>query len=165
MDITYLGAPSKYKKRFADEARKLCLLGAKDTDLAEFFGVCERTINYWKKEFPDFLQSIKKGKDLADAKIAESLYLRALGYEHHEEKVFCHGEKIITHRTTKKYPPETAAAIFWLKNRQKGKWKDKQDIDISGDLSITLAERLTRASERTKEINHHTEKQSKLEDC
>ena len=34
--------------------------------------------------------------------------------------------------TTKHYPPDTTAAIFWLKNRQKSKWRDKQDHEISG---------------------------------
>lgn len=52
---------------FNEQARKLCLLGATDSELADFFGVCERTINNWKSEFPAFLQSIDAGKISADA--------------------------------------------------------------------------------------------------
>ena len=29
-----------------------------------------------------------------------------------------------------KTPPDTTACIFWLKNRQPDKWRDKQDMNI-----------------------------------
>lgn len=32
----------------------------------------------------------------------------------------------------KYYPPDTTAAIFWLKNRQKDKWRDKVDHELTG---------------------------------
>lgn len=31
-------------------------------------------------------------------------------------------------------PGETTAQIFWLKNRKPDKWRDKQDVQISGEL-------------------------------
>ena len=31
--------------------------------------------------------------------------------------------------TVKHYPPDTTAAIFWLKNRQVERWRDKQEVD------------------------------------
>lgn len=27
------------------------------------------------------------------------------------------------------YPPDTTAAIFWLKNRQPAKWRDKKEVE------------------------------------
>jgi hypothetical protein len=39
-----------------------------------------------------------------------------------------HGEIVMT-PTVKRYPPDTAAAIFWLKNRQRAKWRDKIEHD------------------------------------
>ncbi|RKV70630.1 MAG: helix-turn-helix domain-containing protein, partial [Neisseria sp.] len=37
----------------------------------------------------------------------------------------------------------TPAAIFWLKNRQRGKWSDKSELDVkSSDGSMTPAVRL-----------------------
>ncbi|WP_293933302.1 hypothetical protein [Sphingobacterium sp. UBA6645] len=56
-------------------------LGATDAELGDFFNVTEQTINNWKEAHPEFFESIKKGKDFADAKVAEKLFHRALGFE------------------------------------------------------------------------------------
>jgi len=126
------GRPSKYKKEYAEQAYKLCLLGATDKELADFFGVTESTLNLWKKEHPEFSESLKNGKEVADANVADRLYKRAMGYEHPEDKIFQYeGEPVIV-PTIKHYPPDTTAAIFWLKNRQRGKWRDKQDHEVFG---------------------------------
>lgn len=76
-----IGRPTDYKEEYNEQVYKLCLLGAKDTDIANFFEVCEATINNWKQQFPAFLESIKRGKETADIKVAESLYNRACGYD------------------------------------------------------------------------------------
>jgi len=68
------GAPTKYKSEYSEQVYKLCLLGATDVEIGDFFEVCERTINYWKEEHPEFLQSIRQGKIIADSEIAKSLY-------------------------------------------------------------------------------------------
>ena len=31
---------------------------------------------------------------------------------------------------TEHYPPDTAAAFIWLKNRQSGKWRDRQHVVV-----------------------------------
>jgi len=33
--------------------------------------------------------------------------------------------------TVKHYPPDTTAAIFWLKNRQPAKWREKQEVETT----------------------------------
>lgn len=122
---------SKYKDEYAEQAYKLCLLGAKDTELADFFGVVEKTINNWKKQHPEFLQSLKEGKLQADAEIANSLYNRAKGYQATElrEEESEDGFKKV--KTTKHIPADATSAIFWLKNRQPAKWRDKQEQEIT----------------------------------
>ncbi|MGU3521569.1 terminase gpP N-terminus-related DNA-binding protein [Enterobacteriaceae bacterium C23F] len=133
-----VGRPSRYKKEYAEQARKLCLLGYTDAELADFFGVSEQTINAWKKAHSEFLESIKKGKDVADGEVAAKLFHRATGYEHDEDDIRAVDGKIVITPTVKHYPPDTAAAIFWLKNRQGKKWRDKQDINhLSEDGSMT----------------------------
>src|SRR5690606_9591061 len=84
------GRPTDYRPEYCELARNYCLLGAKDTELAVFFGVSESTLNLWKKEHPEFSESIKEGKEEADARVAQSLYHRATGYSHPEEKIFNH---------------------------------------------------------------------------
>lgn len=126
------GRPTSYREEYNEQAYKLCLLGATDKDMADFFGVSEVTLNAWKKEHENFLKSLKQGKENADANIAKSLYHRALGYEHPEDDIrVCDGTIAVT-PTIKRYPPDTTAAIFWLKNRQSGKWRDKQEVEHSG---------------------------------
>lgn len=56
------GRKSEYREEYAEQALKLCLLGATDKEIAEFFSVSEQTLNSWKKKFPQFLESLKKGK-------------------------------------------------------------------------------------------------------
>lgn len=127
------GRPTKYKKEYAEQAAKLCRLGAIDTDLADFFNVAKSTINKWKKDYPKFSDSLKESKDYLDNKVERSLYERAVGYEHPEDKIFNNNGKKLIVPTTKHYPPETVAAIFWLKNRQPDKWKDIKEVELSGN--------------------------------
>jgi hypothetical protein len=119
------GRPTKYKQEFDLQAEKLCKLGATDQELADFFEVNVDTIHEWKKVHPEFSDSIKQGKILADSNVAQSLYHRATGYEHEDVDIKVVNGEIVTTPLTKYYPPDTAAAIFWLKNRQKKKWRDK----------------------------------------
>ncbi|WP_099803126.1 terminase, partial [Pasteurella multocida] len=119
---------TKYKSEYVAQVKKLCLLGATDKDIANFFEVSESTLNNWKNEYPEFLESIKKGKMLADANVAERLYKRALGYEAPDVDIRVIENKIVETPLIKHYPPDPTSAIFWLKNRQPEKWRDKQVI-------------------------------------
>lgn len=132
------GRPTSFKEEYCEQARKLCLLGYTDVQLADFFNVCEATINNWKIEYPLFLESLRKGKDIADAEVVSSFYRKATGFKEKETKVFCHEGCIITEDVDKYYPPDTAAAFIWLKNRQGGKWKDKTETESDNKLEIKL---------------------------
>lgn len=133
-----VGRPTKYKNEYAEQARKLCLLGATDAEMADFFDVDESTINNWKNDFPEFLESIKKGKLLADANVADRLYRRAMGYEAPDVDIRVVEGEIIQTPMVKYYPPDTPAAIFWLKNRQKAIWRDKVENEVSGSLNMNI---------------------------
>lgn len=127
------GRPTEYDSSWDLQAYKLCLLGAIDKELADFFCICEKTLNTYKKKHPSFLQSIRNGKDLADANVAESLYLRAIGYSHPEAKVLSHqGEHTETVVVDKLYPPDVQAGSFWLTNRQREKWKNRNSNELGG---------------------------------
>ena len=153
-ELQDMGRPTAYKPVYAEQARNYCLLGATDIQLADFFEVCEKTINTWKHKHPDFLQSIKRGKALADAKMAERLYERGMGYTHEEEKIFQHNGKIIRATTTKHYPPDTQAASLWLRNRQPELWRDQKDISLRqpDKEPRTAAEVLARRKELDEEL-------------
>lgn len=133
------GQPTKYDPKYNDQVYKLCLLGATDKEMADFFEVAESTFHLWKKEHPAFSESIKKGKVMADANVGQRLYERAMGFEHDSEEIKVvsmgkEGSAIERVPIRKIYPPDTVAAIFWLKNRQGSKWRDKQEIQHSGEI-------------------------------
>lgn len=134
-----MARPTAYKKEYAEQARKLCLLGATDVDLAEFFDVAKSTINLWKKKHPEFSDSLKKGKTVADAEVAESLYKRAIGIEYTETKVSTDGSKKKQEVTKKFIPPDAVSAIFWLKNRQPSKWRDKPLVEDEGEIATPVS--------------------------
>lgn len=148
------GRPTKYKDDYDDQAYKLCLLGSTDKELANFFEVAESTINLWKLEHEGFSESIKRGKSLADANVAERLYKRAMGYEHKEDKIFNNNGEALVVGTTKHYAPDTTAAIFWLKNRQPELWRDKPEpIDDSevAPVKVVIQVEDARDYERTRD--------------
>lgn len=120
------GRPSKMTPDICEQARKLCLLGATDVEMADFFGVCEATFNNWKRDYPEFLESLKEGKIQADANVANSLYNRAIGYSHAEDKVFNNNGTPLIVPTIKHYPPCPTSIAIWLNNRQSAKWKRQQ---------------------------------------
>jgi hypothetical protein len=127
------GRPTKYLRVFAEQAKKLCLLGATDADLADFFDVQESTINEWKKRRREFSESIRAGKLLADAAVAQSLYHRATGYEHEDVDIKAWQGDVIITPIIKRYPPDTKAAIYWLNNRRKHQWRSHQEITGKND--------------------------------
>ena len=134
-----MGRKSAYKEEYNQLAENYALLGATDKEMADLFGVTERTLNQWKKDYPEFLQSLKKGKSIADANVASRLYNRAIGYSCKATK-FATSEGRITDSKeyTEHYPPDTTAAIFWLKNRQPEKWRDKKEVDANVNLGDEL---------------------------
>lgn len=133
------GRPEVYRPSFNSQVEKLCMLGATDQQIADFFGVKVLSIHYWKKKYPGFLASIRKGKDEADSNVAKSLYRRAIGYSHKEDVIFNDKGHPLIVPTTKHYPPDSTAMIFWLKNRRPKEWRDKHDHDIKSDgKAITL---------------------------
>lgn len=134
------GRPTLYRTEYDEQARKLCLLGATDAELADFFGVSEQTINAWKSAHPSFLESTTRGKLLADAEVADKLYQRALGYSHGAVKIFQHQGVPLEVAYTEHYPPDTQAASLWLRNRQPKKWRDKVEGETGeADIAKTLA--------------------------
>lgn len=129
------GRHELFKPEYVEQAHKLCLLGATDDMLADFFHVTTQTVGNWKLSHPEFFEALKISKIEADEKVSRSLYNRALGYSHSTQKIFNANGVPLVVDTIEQYPPDTTAAIFWLKNRQPKQWRDRveQDITSGGD--------------------------------
>ena len=114
--------PVEYRPEFADQAAKLCKLGATNPDIADFFGVSLRTIERWIAEKEEFWRALKAPKDAADERVERSLYQRASGYTYDTVEIFLpKGSRTPVIVPVRKHvPPDVTACIFWLKNRKKG---------------------------------------------
>jgi hypothetical protein len=129
------GRPSKYDKIDLVQVERLAGLGLIDTEIALVLGICEKTLNNYKEK-TEFLQAIKRGKAIADKEVVRSLYERAIGYNHPEVKVFQHNGEIVTHNVTKHYPPDATSMIFWLKNRDPERWRDKSEVSHKHNVTM-----------------------------
>lgn len=127
------GRPTAYCKEYAEQAGKLCRLGATDKEVADFFAVDVATVNRLKLKHREFRESLKSGKSQADAEVADRLYKRACGFTHKDTK-FATFEGSITdaREYDRHYPPDTIACIFWLKNRRPDLWRDKVGLEHTG---------------------------------
>lgn len=132
------GTPSKFKYEFIEQVYKYALLGLTDGEIAPLFDVTETTLNNWKIEHPLFFESLKKGKEFADAEVATCLYDRAVGMEYFEEvaiklKKAKDSEEVKIVKVKRKVPPDVGAINSWLSNRQRKKWKNRSNTAVTGD--------------------------------
>lgn len=80
--------------------------GLTDEQIANNLRISERTFYDYKKKYPQFSQSLKRGKEVVDYEVENALLQNALN-------------------------GNITAQIFWLKNRKPTKWKDK--VEDKGD--------------------------------
>lgn len=130
------GRPTKYDESFNEQVEKLAKLGATDEEMADFLNIVTSTFYLWKDEYPSFSESIKRGKIIADSNVADRLYQRAMGFEHPSEEIKVVDKDIERVPIIKVYPPDSTAAIFWLKNRRPKEWREKTEIEAKVDQKI-----------------------------
>ena len=155
------------KSKWDDVKQKLILIqgwarnGLNEKQIAHNLGISKATFENYKKEHLDFLDSLKKGKEVVDIEVENALLKRAMGYEYEEvtrERVVkkdkygqtmidIHGlpvhEMVVTKVVKKDVIPDTTAQIFWLKNRKPEDWRDvnKIEANIKGDVKIEKEEK------------------------
>ena len=136
----------KYVAGKEEEIEKYCEQGADLKGIAKLLGCGLTTLKRIKKAHPEFVELIKVSSEVADDEIVSALYKRAKGYDVEETvtevKVSPSGAAQTTYvkKVKKHVPPDTTAAIFWLKNRTK-EWSDRQDVNIDATqpINITIA--------------------------
>ena len=123
-------------------------LGLTDEQIAHNMGIARSTLNEWKKKRSDISDALKKNKETADMEVENALFKKATGIKETVLKAFKlkrtifgeNGKKIrdeeyIELTPEEVYvPPDTTAQIFWLKNRQPERWRDKQEVQHSGSI-------------------------------
>lgn len=148
------------KSKWEEVKEKLILVegwarqGLTDEQIAKNLDIHISTFYDYKKKYPEFSEALKKGKEVIDFEVENALLKRALGYEYTEvtqERVLrkderghpitdIHGfpcyEMVVTKTVKKEVVPDTTAQIFWLKNRKPEQWRDKQNIEHTGNVTL-----------------------------
>ncbi len=133
--------PSVYNEKYHDDwAWSLSLKGATDEEIAKAFGISVRTLHRWKIAHPSLMERMREGKEIADAKVERCLYQRATGYDAKDvEQIIDTDPTTGTQRisrtrvNTKHIPPDTMACMYWLNNRQRNNWSQRQEVGLSAD--------------------------------
>jgi len=102
------GRPTLYTPDIPERVKGLCLLGMTDKEICKTLGIAVSTFNLWKQTYPELMESVYQGKELADTEVVTSLYKKATG----------DGDSM---------KADTKAIQFWLMNRQRSRWTDSQD--------------------------------------
>ncbi|MEJ7218759.1 helix-turn-helix domain-containing protein [Staphylococcus gallinarum] len=110
--------------------------GLTDEQIAKNLGVSKHSLIKWKKEKPDFLNAIKKGKEVSDYELENALHKRATGYYYTEQTVTNQGDVVEVEKYEHANP---TSLIFALKNRLPKKYRDKVEQEVTQrniDLNI-----------------------------
>lgn len=111
--------------------------GLTDAELAAKLGVAVRTVHRWKKDHPEFRDALIETKAILDARVEMSLFRRATGYLATKVEVTTE-DGTETKRVTKteEIAPDVQACRLWLMNRDPERWRDRQQVEHSGEIKI-----------------------------
>lgn len=114
--------------------------GLTEKEVAENIGIAPTTLCDWKNRLPELAKVLKNSKDLATAKVINTLFEAATkGFETVEEiQEIRNGQKNIK-RIIKQVPPSIPAMIFYLKNR--AGWRDnppEENDNKDNTIQVTL---------------------------
>jgi AcrR family transcriptional regulator len=99
-------------------------------DIAHNLGIGRTTFYKYTQKHKELKDALEQGKEVADIRVENALYRRAVGFYSEEEQIVMvkdpDGETRPETVTKKVYhKPDVTAQIFWLKNRRPDKWRDK----------------------------------------
>lgn len=148
-DAKHRGKPTGYDATShvpwgASLARRGCTSG----EIAEAFGITERTLYRWQKAHPELCHALKESRSKADEAVVESLYAKACGKAKRVTKkkrdvLDSDGRKVtLTEVIEETLPPDTTAMIYWLKNRQPELWRDRPKQDDTDTAVLKAAKEL-----------------------
>lgn len=139
------GRKSKYVSSMDNEARLHAATGLSDEDIANELKISITTLRNYRESHPSLHVAIQEGRDKwAVTKVEASMIKRAIGYEVEEvteEEGGKHGKK--TTKTLKHIPPDTRAAQFVLTNRAPNRWKNRQEVEHTGEIGLTMPDSIS----------------------
>lgn len=123
------GRPSLYKPEYDVLIEAFHMAGLTIKAMCQILAITDQTYYHWCHHIDSFSSAVKRGRELADAQVALSLFHRATGYSHPATDMRVIDGVLVETEYTKHYPPDTTALNMWLVNRQPGKWRNASQVD------------------------------------
>lgn len=150
------------KSKWPDVEEKLFLIemwcreGYIEKDIAAKLGVSVSTFEDYKTKHPELLNALKRGKEIVDYEVEDSLYKKCVGCYVKEDRAFkckevyyddegrrCEREEVKTVEVDVFLPPDTTAIAIWLNNRKSDQWRrnankerlDRERLDHDKDIA------------------------------
>jgi hypothetical protein len=143
-DIPLKTSPPQSKTAYSvidlRQVKALSKLGLSDAEMADFFGVTVRSWREWRASYPEFEIALDSWREDANAKVERKLFERAVGHTV-EEEILAYDKEIgdfARTKTLKYYPPDVKAQQYWLNNHAPEKYKNKQEVEMTGDFAQRL---------------------------
>lgn len=115
--------------------RRIAARGATDDNFELMYGLPRGTIASWAKLYPGFAKALEEGRSKVDGDVLFSLYRNAIGFEYEEEQAVGGRDPCVL-KVKKVKHGEVSAQKYWLNNRQPDNWKQRERVDLSGNLGL-----------------------------
>ncbi len=122
-----------------ERAALLAQEGLKDEEIIRQLGISRSTFYRNKRTDPSFAEALKQGRDCSDTAVERALFRKATGYVQKIQKpvklkeiLYENGKKVSETEhlelveEEQYFPPDTASAQFWLKNRCPKQWNKQE---------------------------------------
>ena len=119
------GRPTKYNPNddWLEMVKNYALLGANNEEIAKYLEINTDTFYEWQKKHEEFSESLKAGREKADARVTARLYDRAI-------------------------EGDVKAQEVWLRNRQRARWSHNGQQEVKLDVvKGSLAQEIAKANE------------------
>ena len=123
--------------------------GLTDEQISNNLGISTTTFYEYKKNYPEFSESLKRGKEIVDYEVENALLKRALGYEFEEKTYETRWDEnqgrfreVLTKKVRKEVVPDTTAQIYWLNNRKPKQWRNKRNEEEGNNENLNKVEQL-----------------------
>lgn len=113
-----------------------CREGILEKDIAIRLGIVVSTFEDYKKKHPELREALKRGKEVIDYEVENSLYKKCVGHYAKQGKAFklkeiyydennkkCEKETVKVVEVDTFIPPDTMAIAIWLNNRKPASWR------------------------------------------
>ena len=117
-----------------ERVKALAKEGKTLTEIATAFDITRSTLYKWSKANLDLQSALTEGKKVADDRVENSLYEQCFDRPTVEETTEYdeNGNVVKRIRKTKVIPASVNAIQYWLANRSEGKWKARQQLELTG---------------------------------